>query len=75
ALQQICGSTLSNANLCEQCVQSHFQRLANETCDHNMLGRFCPSWWHECTPASPEWSCWYDNLPRKTGGYWYSTQT
>jgi hypothetical protein len=28
-----------------------------------------------CKTGSPNWSCWHDNVAKKTGGMWYSTTT
>merc|ERR1711924_40991 len=34
---------------------------------------FCPNKWESCSSTSPPWMCWSQNIPRKTGGEWYST--
>merc|ERR1712187_134487 len=42
-------------------------------CVEEDLWNFCPNEWTHCDAESPEWSCWAMNIPRKTGGNWYST--
>lgn len=73
ALTSACGSVKTDMSACMACVQLHKQSL-NETClDEKDLFGFCPNPWQNCNATSPEWGCWSENIPRKTGGFWYST--
>lgn len=73
ALQATCGQYSHDSSRCPACIESHKSQLANATCWEVDLFRFCPSKWDVCSASGPEWACWAANIPRKTGGFWYST--
>jgi len=77
ALDTLCGKTTKNSKLCSACLYIHYSRLVQETCIEKDLESFCPNDFELCTArtaaTAPEWACWDANIPRKTGGLWYST--
>jgi len=73
ALTTACGSIKYDHHACKSCVYHQKERL-NGTCQSRDFDEFCPDCWSPCNATSAEWSCWNENLPRKTAGKWYSTQ-
>jgi len=76
ALSHYCSDSRHNATHCSACVKKHYAQLYNQSCGEDDLYRYCPSPWNNCNPELPPvvpWGCWAGNIPRKTGGYWYST--
>lgn len=59
---------------CEKCVFGpNRQKLQSEFgCVSSDLWHYCPSP-TRCHPQNPDWTCWHDNIVRKTGGLWFST--
>jgi len=73
ALQKFCGSVKTDMKACPYCSYRHMKDLKEVSCTQEDLWDFCPSKWPHCSATSSEWVCWSENIPRKTGGYWYST--
>merc|ERR1712151_578087 len=73
ALTKACGSVQSDMNKCYGCVTLHKKELSEACPDERDTWGFCPNPWQTCNATSPEWGCWVENIPRKTGGFWYST--
>lgn len=76
ALNQFCAADRHNGTDCEACLKHHALQLHNQSCGEEDFYRYCPSPWNNCNPELPPvvpWGCWASNIPRKTGGYWYST--
>lgn len=77
ALDNLCGNTTKNRKMCSACIYKQYSRLLAETCIDRDLESFCPNDFELCTArtaaTAPEWACWDANIPRKTGGFWYST--
>merc|ERR1711924_360691 len=55
------------------CLILHKRSLMEASCNQYDLFDFCPSSYHHCDANSPSWQCWGENIPRKTGGNWYSS--
>jgi len=73
ALQQYCGDVKTLKTKCGLCVYWHRSELMKESCVSEDFFSFCPNAFGQCTDTSPEWMCWAENIPRKSGGYWLST--
>jgi hypothetical protein len=73
ALKQYCGTVKDKETECGLCVMLHKRQLMEAACNQYDYFDFCPSSWHHCDADSPAWECWEENIPRKTGGFWYST--
>merc|ERR1712194_186207 len=70
-LDSVCGTVKNDSHACYGCLESHKHQLEG-SCNETDLYHYCPSH-YGCQPSSPEWACWAENIPRKTGGLWYST--
>lgn len=69
-----CGQTRQDEHQCFDCVKKSYLKLRFAGCQDQDLEAFCPSPWRQCGhPDAPAWTCWEENIPRKTGGFWYST--
>jgi hypothetical protein len=77
ALDTACGKFIKNRKMCSACLFTHYNRLLQETCMDKDIESYCPNDFQLCTAktaaTAPEWACWDANIPRKTGGFWYST--
>jgi len=73
ALTNKCAEFQSNQQKCYECIDLYKEDLNKSCTDERYLYEFCPSPWETCNATSPEWGCWSENIPRKTGGFWYST--
>jgi len=73
-LYKLCGEK-RHGDQCFDCVKEHYMKLHFlGGCQDRDLEEFCPNPWHTCgEPNGPDWSCWEENIPRKTGGFWYSS--
>lgn len=71
SLHAACGNAQHNISTCYACLKTHMSQFRD--CDRRDLEGFCPSRWQHCDATAPEWACWAENIPRKTGGNWYST--
>lgn len=74
ALEDTCGQHKQNSTECYGCVWTHNKSLG-QVCQQADPYDFCPSGWQACNGfhSGPEWACWDANIPRKTGGWWFST--
>jgi len=74
ATQETCGAYVNNSDACEYCVYNHEDHL-DKACPNADPYEFCPDPFSSCNGfhSGPEWACWLSNIPRKTGGVWYST--
>lgn len=58
---------------CDKCLDTHHDLFEKEYgCGYNDFGKYCPNPTN-CAPENVDWPCWRYNIPRKTGGAWYST--
>merc|ERR1719265_2421035 len=75
ALLATCGRAKFFHMFCPRCISKHKDALQKAGCTESHMNDFCQSgWWNrKCYSDDPEWQCWQKNLPRKTGGWWYST--
>lgn len=80
AMNATCWPSRQPFKTCASCMTAHVLHLGMETCKVNDMFSFCAgggsthhNWGNECTKDSKPWECWRSNLPRKTGGFWYST--
>eukprot|EP00656_Telonema_subtile_P047227 TRINITY_DN5410_c0_g1_i1.p1 TRINITY_DN5410_c0_g1~~TRINITY_DN5410_c0_g1_i1.p1 ORF type:complete len:364 (+),score=62.10 TRINITY_DN5410_c0_g1_i1:142-1233(+) len=73
AMEAVCGPLQHNASACFPCLENHYGELLNGSCAVNQIMAFCPNSWEMC--PEHDWGCWLDNIPRLTGGLWFSTQT
>lgn len=75
SLRSKCGWLKGMGKLCEACIRLRRSSLQNSTCDWPDYFHFCgaKSPWDTCSATGPDWGCWATNVPRKTGGFWYST--
>lgn len=73
ALEEKCGSVKKDARLCGLCEIFHMKGLKKANCGTEDFFGYCPSQWEKCSNTSKEWTCWAENIPRKTGGNWFST--
>lgn len=74
-VEETCGPYQHSFLHCRWCLQRHASAIKQASCSKSDLLGFCPSplpfrW---CTPASKSYECWRQNIPKKTGGLWYST--
>jgi hypothetical protein len=74
-LYKLCGDTINDKNKCYDCLRHNWLKISfMGHCQQEDLFDFCPSDWSQCRGDKPvAWSCWAENVPRKTGGFWYST--
>lgn len=72
-LDKDCGSVKNSSSACGFCVLLRQKALKAANCTQYDFYDFCPSRHGGCSATSPAWSCWGENIPRKTGGNWYST--
>lgn len=78
ALQHECGTVRLDMNKCYLCTKQKQHALAHAGCSGRDVEHFCPNPWDKCDLELPPvlpWACWASNIPRKTGGFWYSTLT
>mmetsp|Transcript_103582 Transcript_103582/g.189616 ORF Transcript_103582/g.189616 Transcript_103582/m.189616 type:complete len:367 (+) Transcript_103582:30-1130(+) len=75
ALQSQCGSVKNSSTMCGLCTKQHKSELYDSECRLLDFKDFCPGpHIHHCNDTAPEWTCWAENIPRKTlGGRWFST--
>jgi len=76
AMTAQCGRVVREKHGCALCIGLHSTGLSKAGCSKHDLEKFCPSPWDQCRPDVPPvvpWACWAQNIPRKTGGFWYST--
>mmetsp|Transcript_114977 Transcript_114977/g.365337 ORF Transcript_114977/g.365337 Transcript_114977/m.365337 type:complete len:363 (-) Transcript_114977:335-1423(-) len=79
SMNRTCGSARRTIGGCSACMARHsIELLFKDTCKaRDMLG-YCVGGSHHhfgdfCSADSEDWKCWRSNIPRKTGGFWYST--
>eukprot|EP00756_Hemistasia_phaeocysticola_P036100 Hpha_TRINITY_DN16620_c1_g1::TRINITY_DN16620_c1_g1_i1::g.179093::m.179093 len=75
ALDQMCPFTPGPKEdpKCDSCVKDNARMLEKEyNCTQSDFWRWCPGP-TSCSPGSEDWTCWRENIVRKTGGMWYST--
>ena len=63
-----CGLLKNKGNLCARCTERF---LRNQECTWVDTNSFCTT--APCDQDAKDWVCWHNNIPRKTGGFWYST--
>eukprot|EP01065_Artemidia_motanka_P000736 TRINITY_DN1033_c0_g1_i1.p1 TRINITY_DN1033_c0_g1~~TRINITY_DN1033_c0_g1_i1.p1 ORF type:complete len:343 (+),score=108.21 TRINITY_DN1033_c0_g1_i1:69-1097(+) len=69
-----CRDVKYDPKKCSSCVTAHMDDLKKVGCTSQEIAELCSGHhYHSCTSTSPDWECWRSNLPRKTGGWWYST--
>jgi len=73
ALQDKCQGAKSGMDQCFGCILKHYLSLKFAGCKDSDIQGFCPNPFNNCTKEGPDWMCWSVNIPRKTGGFWYST--
>jgi len=76
ALNKFCEADRHNASSCSACLRQHRRDLGHSSCQEEDFYTYCPSPWNNCNPELGDvvpWGCWAGNIPRKTGGFWYST--
>lgn len=76
SLNQFCEADRHNASSCTACLKAHDRELYNSSCHEQDFYSYCPSPWNNCNQELGNvvpWGCWANNIPRKTGGLWYST--
>mmetsp|Transcript_71252 Transcript_71252/g.185398 ORF Transcript_71252/g.185398 Transcript_71252/m.185398 type:complete len:365 (+) Transcript_71252:68-1162(+) len=79
SMNRTCGSARQHVKDCGVCMaRNAIELLGKDTCSAADLFRYCTSgghghFGHQCSATSHDWECWRSNLPRKTGGFWYST--
>jgi len=75
AFNESCGHLVGHKALCSLCTLEHFRKLQRSGCKGKDVPYVCNlnPWFHGCNSTSPEWTCWAENIVRKTGGLWYST--
>jgi len=74
SLQYACGQYANKSTECNECVYKNMWWLGRKCQDVDAFD-FCPSYWEACNGfhSGPPWACWLSNIPRKTGGWWFST--
>jgi len=77
ALDQLCPVAPGSRDVdgCYSCTNKHrFELEFKYQCSKYDFYDYCPS--NEptkCEPWNPDWTCWRENIVRKTGGFWFST--
>jgi len=73
-LDSLCGKYESSRLGCSRCTREHQARLSQAKCTQREIELFCPNPYNGCRGSDPDpVSCWRSNIPRYTGGMWYST--
>lgn len=73
AMASACGSqSPADPDKCYSCLKHNFLKLLQAGCSMHSLQQLCPSS-ESCSSTGPAWHCYLQNIPRKTGGFWYST--
>lgn len=74
SFHEVCPAWIARSeHLCYACLEHNYKKLEAEGCAGNAFDQLCPNPWQGCKPGGPDWACWAENIPRKTGGMWYST--
>jgi len=73
--EKLCPITArTDKDSCESCFYENRYALEYKyNCSRYEHYWYCPGEYYYCSPSAPDWSCWRDNIPRKTAGMWYST--
>ncbi|CAE8593642.1 unnamed protein product [Polarella glacialis] len=74
AVEDTCGPYQKSKKHCSLCTLRHSEKFKKVNCTSFDLLGFCPNpfgggW---CSARSQPYECWRENIPRKTGGLWYS---
>eukprot|EP00929_Paragymnodinium_shiwhaense_P112458 TRINITY_DN80714_c0_g1_i1.p1 TRINITY_DN80714_c0_g1~~TRINITY_DN80714_c0_g1_i1.p1 ORF type:complete len:384 (+),score=62.56 TRINITY_DN80714_c0_g1_i1:28-1152(+) len=74
ALTKACVDVKFDEEKCYDCLTTNKEALKAAGCQSKDEFQFCPNWFARCNETADEWTCWGENIVRKTGGFWYSTR-
>jgi len=70
----LCGEDLTDKKRCSACAKTHEAEMLAASCSSFDIEFFCPNPYNTCRGDNPpRFDCYRSNIPRKTGGKWYST--
>ena len=69
-MESHCGELKNKGRICSACVYQFVNSKEGE-CSWVDTSNFCTT--APCNKDAKDWICWHNNMPRKTGGFWYST--
>lgn len=72
ALRKKCGLVQKVPLMCTACLALNSKALQAAGCNKFSEYEWCPNP-YKCSAKAPVYTCWRENIPRKTGGMWYST--